>query len=51
MDLAAIAADEALLDLLAARAEVPATTCWRGMLAAFAAEVDDGLAALLAPDA
>ena len=51
LDLAAIAADDALLDLLAARAEVPADDPVAGLLAAFAAEVDDGLAALLAPEA
>ncbi len=48
LDLAAVAADDALLDLLAARAEVPADDALAGLLAAFADEVDDGLAALLA---
>ncbi len=48
VDLAAVAADDALLDLLGARAEVPADDTIAGLLAAFADEVDDGLAALLA---
>jgi hypothetical protein len=48
VDFAAVAADDALLDLLAARAEVPADDALAGLLAAFADEVDDGLAALLA---
>jgi hypothetical protein len=51
LDLAAVAADDALLDLLAARAEVPADDVLAGMLAAFVGEVDEGLAELLAPDA
>ena len=48
LDLAEIAADAELLDLLAARAETTSDDPVARMLAAFAAEVDDGLAELLA---
>ena len=48
LDLAAVAADAALIDLLAARGEVPADDPIAGLLAAFAEEIDHGLAALLA---
>ncbi len=50
LDLAEIAADAELLDLLAARAETTSDDPVARMLAAFAAEVDDGLAELLAAD-
>ena len=50
LDFAAVAADAALLDLLSSRAPVPVDDPVARMLAAFAAEVDDGLAELLAPD-
>ena len=50
LDFAAVAADAALLDLLSSRAPVPVDDPVAWMLAAFAAEVDDGLAELLAPD-
>ena len=50
LDLAEIAADAELLDLLAARAETTSDDPVARMLAAFAAEVDDGLDALLESD-
>lgn len=47
VDLAEVARDAELLDVLAARAQTPDGDTVSALLAAFAAEVDDGLAALL----
>lgn len=50
VDLAAVARDAELLDRLAVRGSVPSDDMVAALLAAFAAEVDDGLDAVLVPD-
>lgn len=51
VDLAAVAHDAELLDRLAVRTTVPHGDAVAALLAAFAAEVDEGLDAVLSPDA